>query len=87
MSKAILVMDDMPKNCAECPMLTPELTCHYYGNWSKDRVFLKGDIKPDWCPLKEAPKKPDYPPINESSFVAGWNACIDEITGGSEEDE
>ena len=43
--------------------------------------------KPNWCPLKELPKKPDYPPINESSFVAGYNSCIDEILKGSEENE
>lgn len=35
--------------------------------------------KPDWCPLREVPKKLDYPPMNESSYVAGYNACIDEI--------
>lgn len=37
--------------------------------------------------LKEVPQKPDYPPINESSYVAGYNACIDKILEGSEQNE
>ena len=53
-----------------------------------DMVYLNDIMmksKPEWCPLREVPQKPDYPPINEQSYVAGWNACIDEIMKGSEE--
>ena len=85
MNKAILVMD-MPKSCDECN-LHYERDCEDYcdiGNEYIDINVLKS--KPDWCPLKEVPQKPDQPPINESSYVAGWNACIDEILKGSEEE-
>ena len=50
--------------------------------------------KPDWCPLKPFPKKLELSErdaervsngetvANSVSFKAGWNRCIDEITGG-----
>lgn len=46
--------------------------------------------KPEWCPLKPLPEKKEY--INSVSNIeatkniaaAGWNACLDEITGGAE---
>lgn len=91
MSKAILVMD-MPSSCDVCDFVTVDgmvgnMTCtnplsNEYGCDVTDYIGCRAG----GCPLKEAPKKPDYPPINESSFVAGWNACIDEILKGSEED-
>ena len=41
--------------------------------------------RPDWCPLRELPKKMEvcgkYPQPDriEPSYKAGWNACLDEI--------
>lgn len=43
--------------------------------------------RPDWCPLKPLPEEKEY--INSVSNIeatkniaaAGWNACLDEITG------
>lgn len=26
-------------------------------------------------------EKPDYPPISENSYVAGWNDCVDYLEG------
>lgn len=92
MSKAILVID-MPKNCAECPLVEihgdeyfciPDDFNHYLGD---SYVKHSCEQRPNWCPLKEMPQKPDYPPINESSYVAGYNACIDKILEGSEQNE
>ena len=84
MSKAILVID-MPKSCKDCNIM---FTDNYsdYCPCNRQDVFnyVCSDTRPDWCPLKKVPEKPDYPPINESSFVAGYNACIDEILKGSE---
>lgn len=40
--------------------------------------------KPDWCPLRELPKKKEDSLINNPyamGRVAGWNACLDEIMG------
>lgn len=88
MSKAILVID-MPKNCRECPLAKNEsivleeaYNCLPKRKWVTDREC---ESRPNWCPLKEVPQKPDYPPIDECSYVAGYNACIDEILKGSEE--
>ena len=89
--KAILVMD-MPSDCNDC------LLCRYAHNmepFDEDEAYceklfksvkeeISKETKPDWCPLKPMPEKPDYPPINENSYVAGHNACIDEILGDKE---
>ena len=85
MSKAILIMD-MPKNCDECILYYERDYCDYCGIRNEYIDINVLQSKPEWCPLKEVLQKPDYPPINESSYVAGWNACIDEILKGSEEE-
>lgn len=85
MSKAILVMD-MPKNCNECDVICTK----YYS------ALHNGDIavltKPNGCPLKELPQRkgllnqlPMYD--TDTHYEQGWNACIDEILKGSEENE
>lgn len=59
-------------------------------------IMMKG--KPDWCPLREVPQKKDewIPTViqdievcgrKKDKFVSGYNACIDEIMRGSEENE
>lgn len=59
-------------------------TEEYYDYESKSR--------PDWCPLKPLPEKKEYiVPINnvesqKDIIAVGWNACIDEITGGNVDD-
>lgn len=75
--KAILVLDEMPENCFKCKLQ----------DWANCRIVKgchTGNTRPDWCPLNPMPEKPDYPPINENSYVAGYNACIDEILGDKE---
>ena len=80
MSKAILVID-MPENCFKCKLQ----------DWANCRIIKgchTGDTRPDWCPLKELPKKKkDTLMTNYSRYVQGWNDCIDRILEGSEEDE
>lgn len=75
MSKAILILDKMPVSCedCECSFEKDYTFCAITGRANR---FLE---KPEWCPLVPMPDKPDYPPINECSYVAGWNACIDAI--------
>ena len=53
-------------------------------------IMMKG--KPEWCPLRELMEKKEhvksYDFLSEqkaNSFVDGYNACIDEIMKGSEE--
>lgn len=97
MSKVIAIIDK-PKDCQECVFgickYSTRLTTRRKGYYCrlkkpKDRVVEEFDYDAEVhlsnCPLKEVPQKPDYPPINESSYVAGYNACIDEILKGSEQ--
>ena len=90
MSKAILVMDNMPDKCGECecsycdyddPHLN--LICAVVGD------NVSGSDKPDWCPLREMPEKlplqgdvSDLQKMLEEMRRASWNACIDSIGGG-----
>lgn len=86
MPKAVLVMDDMPECCADCPCSFFErdnpilnLIC---GVTQEDAYNVE---KPDWCPLRELPEKMKvcgrYPQPDgiTPSYKIGWNACLDEI--------
>lgn len=94
MSKAILVMD-MPKSCDVCDFVTVDekvgnMTCtnplsDEYGCDVTDYIGCRAG----GCPLKEVPQKAYNGTTLETSqaYTRGWNACIDEILKGSEEDE
>lgn len=80
MSKAILVID-MPKSCEKCRFhLNYPKVKHYC--YIKQRAF--DEDKPDWCPLKEVPKKKTHTLHSIGAWNSGYNACIDEILKGSE---
>lgn len=92
MSKAILVMDNMPDKCGECECLYCDyddphlnLICAVVGD------NVSGSDKPDWCPLREMPEKlplqgdvSDLQKMLEEMRRASWNACIDAIGGGDD---
>ena len=72
---------DMPKDCYECK-LQDWLTC---------RIAKKCNTshsRPDWCPLRELPrKKPTIGKESDNDILcmnAGYNACIDELLKGEE---
>lgn len=83
-------MDDMPECCADCD-------CGYFERGSKELNLICGDTgedannvgKPDWCPLRVLPEKEETVHPQEcytngywtDEMKAGWNACLDEITG------
>lgn len=75
MSKAILVID-MPKNCGNCPILE---YCH--NNDGKCDL----NIRQDWCPLREVPKRDNNEGLYQleytQGYMSGWNACLEEILG------
>lgn len=53
--KAILVIDDMPKNCDECPIRLsgePNEWC-----WLLKHGLDDIKTKPEWCPLKPMPQR------------------------------
>lgn len=90
MSRSVLVIDT-PKTCADCIMLCVKY-CEYQC-LANDKLIKKATGKPDWCPLKPLPERKEYivPIDNVESqkdiIAVGWNACIDEITGGGDSDD
>ena len=80
--KAILVTD-MPSSCDTCDFVDGR-HCYCGVPWFGKDVSDYVACRHEDCPLKELPQKPDYQPINENSYVAGYTACIDEILGDKE---
>ena len=89
--KAILVINEMPKRCDDCPLyqwtdikvsgLSYPVGCGWCGAGGTN-----ADI---WCPLKPMPQK--MTPVtlhqcieDEYLYQKGWNDCLEEITGETE---
>lgn len=91
MSKSVLVMDT-PEKCESC-IYVGVFTAFCRINC---RDIKDASVKPDWCPLKPLPEKMKVTGIYNGeyfkaggkppSYKVGWNACIDEITGGNSDD-
>lgn len=91
--KAILVLDEMPSSCLECPigknMSIPLETC-IQCPLGKCAIDAETEVRQDWCPLKPMPEKMQvcgkYPQPDGivPSYKIGYNACIDEILGDKE---
>lgn len=85
MSKSVLVIDT-PKYCALCVLRSGVLHPFCRVN---NRDITDLSIRPEWRPLKLLPEKDTknhFPDEFEDGYAAGWNGCIDEITGGSSDD-
>jgi len=83
MSKSVLVIDT-PENCGKCKFIS--------GFWCRamnGRRVPNNDVIPNWCPLKPLPEKMTGVAQTDhwNSIKAGWNGCIDEITGGVDSDD
>ena len=81
-SKSVLVIDT-PENCGKCKFIS--------GFWCRamnGRRAPNNDVIPNWCPLKPLPEKMTGVAITDhwNSIKAGWNQCIDAITGGNADD-
>ena len=87
MNKAILVID-MPSCCNECSLMCKDEYSYYcpvkceenktdlYDNYI---MFYR---KPDWCPLKPAPKTQKMWCDDEmDAWIRGYNNCVREILG------
>lgn len=91
MGKSILVLDETPRVCIDCPCHFAEDTGRVWCGKEQKEV-LADDIetyKPDWCPLHDAPEKCDLKDIEKYAgcgadyvWSEGYNACIDEILKG-----
>ena len=88
--KAILVLDEMPKNCLECPLgknMSIAIETCIQCPLGKCAIDAETEIRPDWCPLRELPNPKEQGKaenILEIFTNAGYNACIDEILGDKE---
>lgn len=89
MSKSILVIDTL-ENCGQCPCFL-EVATDCCGVNGKD---IDGHGKPDWCPLKDVPKKKNVrnfclgeKDFEQKGYQQGYNACIDEILKGANGNE
>lgn len=95
MSKSVLVMET-PKNCYECPFSCTNGNDTDCGHCELEMYLIDGEVvineeyfdfesevKPDWCPLKLLPEKMTGVAQTDhwNSIKAGWNGCINEITG------
>ena len=73
--KAILVIDNMPKNCWKC-----DLNCVY-------KNIMDDTKRPENCPLKPIPQKKSHKEYSwnaekieiTNDYEDGWNACLKEI--------
>lgn len=92
MSKSVLVMDTT-ENCMECPFLSlinfaGKPTCIAAKKYIHSNK-LKSE-KPEWCPLRALPEKMAIPRgarnVDGLEYAAGYNTCINEITGGNADD-
>lgn len=94
MSKSVLVMDTPERGCISCSIGQNDSNCRItriYCPIAEETAFdEEAETIPDWCPLKSLPDKKEYivPIDNVESqkdiIAVGWNACIDEITGGND---
>ena len=88
MSKAILVLENMPKCCDECPLYNIDYKVGWCkGIYKRTGVTNVHSEKANWCPLKPLPKK-RYQGYTYDEYIDGcnfgYNFCIDEILGGCE---
>ena len=80
MDKAILVID-MPDNCRECTLCDEDhITYRDYCRITNNYILAME--KPEWCPLKPAPKKVKVMYGDDSQdWDKGYNSCVEEIVG------
>nr|DAZ85160.1 MAG TPA: hypothetical protein [Caudoviricetes sp.] len=55
---------------------------------TEEHYDYESKSRPDWCPLKPLPEKMTGVALTDhwNSIKAGWNNCIDAITGGNADD-
>ena len=87
MTKAVLVMDEMPEDCTMCKFWNSK-DDECYATGVEELSLNSEEAKPDWCPLRELPEKKtgnSYMNSKETGIVEGWNAFLDAIEGGAHE--
>ena len=96
MSKSVLTIDTPKKGCISCHLSQEKtdylkvciVTCMIT---NKTILGAQAETIPDWCPLKPLPEKMAIPRgarnVDGLEYAAGYNTCINEITGGNIDDE
>ena len=96
MAKGIILLEDIPRSCIECPMCY-HATDMIIGKFQYERlyrcrlepedveqVYLE-DIchkKPDWCPVRVLPEMAHHEDYCDNGrYDKGWNDCLSEIEG------
>ena len=81
MNKVILVIDD-PMRCLNCPLAKHIHMGGRICGMGNNAIDIDSKERPDWCPLKEAPKKDEEYHLLEWSagYKKGWNDCINYVT-------
>lgn len=82
MNKVILVMDD-PMRCIVCPMAKHRHMGGWFCGAECKVIDVDSMVRPDWCPLKEAPEKDETYYLHEWSagYKKGWNDCVNYLVG------
>ena len=82
--KAILILNEMPKQCDDCDFCQGGYLLSYLcGLTGEEFEFINGERK-GFCPLKPLPDKIDqgYPcDTYDIGYSDGWDACLEEILG------
>lgn len=100
MAKAILIMD-MPESCSKCKFLYEFQgikKCQLMNVFNNGASRLSQNTftvkRHDKCPLRKMPERETYMPDADDlgkdyvrGTMDGWNACLDEITGGNKDEK
>lgn len=70
--KAILVIDEMPKMCKDCPLNLENSSIQCRKTWTRDS-------RPNWCPLKPMPEPKDVE-VNGIEDIMHTEYSIEVIT-------
>lgn len=90
MAKAVLVMD-MPEDYTMCKFWNSK-DDECYATGVEELSLNSEEAKPDWCPLRKLPERMEVCGTYNAAYYAkggkmpsyktGWNACLDEILKG-----
>lgn len=94
MAKAVLVMEN-PESCFGCNFLYCDGDTNLDSCQAREEarpVDSETYKKPDWCPLRKLPERMEVCGTYNAAYYAkggkmpsyktGWNACLDEILKG-----
>ena len=92
MSKSVLVMETPERGCISCSIGQNDSNCRItriYCPIAEETAFNEeAETIPDWCPLKPLPERMTGVAQTDhwNIIKAGWNGCINKITGGEVDD-